>query len=328
MRILCWFRIRRRSGDLRGDGGGGGEGRSDDVTTSLSLGGRNSWCFSLRGAAGRVAIAFVGPVTSFHPAYPPPALPGTVRTRTHAPNSLSSPSYPSPRGSNARRAHTPRSSKDRQPSCVPCQAVSVPRSEPESHHDVWGNVRFSGPRHHGRSHVPQPHQVWGEGCHLEQDAGHGACACGLWDLLHVVSEQHSGAEARLSPQAARITSFTRISASQAGAKELVAAGATVGESPAAVVAACSIVFAIVSDPAAADALAFMPKGVVEGMGPGKAYIDVSTGVGSGPASDPPRPRSRAPASPASHVLWGLYRPLRSCDRTVPKPPTPPLAATP
>lgn len=62
----------------------------------------------------------------------------------------------------------------------------------------------------------------------------------------------------------------------AGAKELVAEGATVGESPAAVVAACAVTFAIVSDPKAAESLVFMPKGVLEGMGPGKAYVDVST----------------------------------------------------
>lgn len=89
------------------------------------------------------------------------------------------------------------------------------------------------------------------------------------------------------------------SASQAGAKELVAEGATVGESPAAVVAACPIVFAMVSDPSAAEALVFSPKGVLEGMGPGKAYVDVSTGAD--PRLRPYRPGSSSVRSCRIHI---------------------------
>lgn len=96
------------------------------------------------------------------------------------------------------------------------------------------------------------------------------------DLLHV-QEGRDRAVGGSAPSP-NLKQFSATILPQAGAKELVAEGATIGESPAAVVAACPIVFAMVSDPKAAEALVFMPKGVLEGMGPGKAYIDVSTGV--------------------------------------------------
>jgi len=53
-------------------------------------------------------------------------------------------------------------------------------------------------------------------------------------------------------------------------------GAHLGASPAEVTAQCDITFAMVSDPAAAAALFFDDGGVLEGIAPGKAYIDVST----------------------------------------------------
>ncbi len=57
---------------------------------------------------------------------------------------------------------------------------------------------------------------------------------------------------------------------------LIELGAQQAATPAAVVAACDITFAMVSDPAAAEALCFGQDGVLIGMGPGKSYVDVST----------------------------------------------------
>lgn len=57
---------------------------------------------------------------------------------------------------------------------------------------------------------------------------------------------------------------------------LVDQGAHLGNSPGEVTALCDITFAMVSDPAAATALFFDEGGVLEGIAPGKAYIDVST----------------------------------------------------
>ena len=53
-------------------------------------------------------------------------------------------------------------------------------------------------------------------------------------------------------------------------------GASRGETPAEVVAKSDITFAMVSDPAAARELCFGKQGVLEGITPGKGYIDVST----------------------------------------------------
>jgi len=53
-------------------------------------------------------------------------------------------------------------------------------------------------------------------------------------------------------------------------------GASHGETPAEVVANSDITFAMVSDPAAARELCFGTQGVLEGITPGKGYIDVST----------------------------------------------------
>lgn len=57
---------------------------------------------------------------------------------------------------------------------------------------------------------------------------------------------------------------------------LVDLGAHLGASPGEVTAQCDITFAMVSDPAAAAALFFDDGGVLEGIAPGKAYVDVST----------------------------------------------------
>jgi 3-hydroxyisobutyrate dehydrogenase-like beta-hydroxyacid dehydrogenase len=57
---------------------------------------------------------------------------------------------------------------------------------------------------------------------------------------------------------------------------LIDMGARQGNSPAEVVAESDITFAMVSDPAAAEALCFAEHGVLEGLSAGKGYIDVST----------------------------------------------------
>ena len=79
-------------------------------------------------------------------------------------------------------------------------------------------------------------------------------------------------------------------------------------SPAAVLAQCDITFAMLSDPAAAEAVVFGPGGVLEGVTAGKGYVDMSTGApraaprtlrGSRPAPRA-RPRPRAHAAPCRH----------------------------
>ena len=57
---------------------------------------------------------------------------------------------------------------------------------------------------------------------------------------------------------------------------LIKKGALHQETPAQVVANSDITFAMVSDPAAAKELCFGKQGVLEGIGKGKGYIDVST----------------------------------------------------
>ena len=59
-------------------------------------------------------------------------------------------------------------------------------------------------------------------------------------------------------------------------EHLVSQGALKGKTPADVVAKSDITFAMVSDPAAAKELCFGKQGVLEGITPGKSYIDVST----------------------------------------------------
>jgi 3-hydroxyisobutyrate dehydrogenase-like beta-hydroxyacid dehydrogenase len=53
-------------------------------------------------------------------------------------------------------------------------------------------------------------------------------------------------------------------------------GAHLGATPAEVIVNCDITFAMVSDPAAAKELCFGAQGVLDGITPGKGYIDVST----------------------------------------------------
>lgn len=58
--------------------------------------------------------------------------------------------------------------------------------------------------------------------------------------------------------------------------ELVAEGAVLSQTPAEVVQACDITFAMLADPAAAEAAVFMAGGVLEGLSAGKGYVDMST----------------------------------------------------
>ncbi|GAB6190915.1 NAD(P)-dependent oxidoreductase [Desulfocastanea catecholica] len=57
---------------------------------------------------------------------------------------------------------------------------------------------------------------------------------------------------------------------------LVKLGARLGKTPGEVTANCDITFAMVSDPAAAEALFFDAGGVLEGISSGKGYVDIST----------------------------------------------------
>mmetsp|Transcript_143 Transcript_143/g.297 ORF Transcript_143/g.297 Transcript_143/m.297 type:complete len:292 (-) Transcript_143:49-924(-) len=58
--------------------------------------------------------------------------------------------------------------------------------------------------------------------------------------------------------------------------ELLAKGAKTAKTAAEVVQACDITFACLSDPAAALACVEGPGGVLDGLSPGKAYVDIST----------------------------------------------------
>ncbi|XP_050207098.1 glyoxylate/succinic semialdehyde reductase 1 [Mercurialis annua] len=58
--------------------------------------------------------------------------------------------------------------------------------------------------------------------------------------------------------------------------ELVKLGASIGETPAAVVKKCQITIAILSDPSAALSVVLDKDGVLEEIGSGKGYIDMST----------------------------------------------------
>lgn len=59
-------------------------------------------------------------------------------------------------------------------------------------------------------------------------------------------------------------------------KGLTALGAASAQSPRAVVEECSVTFAMLADPAAAEAVCFEKNGVLEGIGTGKGYVDMST----------------------------------------------------
>jgi 3-hydroxyisobutyrate dehydrogenase-like beta-hydroxyacid dehydrogenase len=58
--------------------------------------------------------------------------------------------------------------------------------------------------------------------------------------------------------------------------ELAALGAKVAATPAEVTASCPISFAMLADPAAAEAVCFAPDGALAGIGGGRGYVDMST----------------------------------------------------
>src|SRR5574340_369926 len=59
-------------------------------------------------------------------------------------------------------------------------------------------------------------------------------------------------------------------------KGLAALGAKMVETPQAVIEACPITFTMLADPAAAREVCFGKYGVLDGIGPGKGYGDMST----------------------------------------------------
>ncbi|KAG0553391.1 hypothetical protein M758_12G008600 [Ceratodon purpureus] len=71
--------------------------------------------------------------------------------------------------------------------------------------------------------------------------------------------------------------------SPAKCEELAKEGASIGSSPADVVKKCPITIAMLADPSVALSVALGPDGVVEGISPGKGYVDMST-VDSGTSS--------------------------------------------
>lgn len=60
------------------------------------------------------------------------------------------------------------------------------------------------------------------------------------------------------------------------AEELVALGATRAETPRAVAESCPLTFAMLADPAAAEEVCFGRHGILEGIGDGRGYVDMST----------------------------------------------------
>lgn len=59
-------------------------------------------------------------------------------------------------------------------------------------------------------------------------------------------------------------------------RELTALGARQAASPAEVARSCPVTFAMLADPAAALGVCFGPEGVLEGIGEGRGYVDMST----------------------------------------------------
>ena len=91
-------------------------------------------------------------------------------------------------------------------------------------------------------------------------------------------------------------------------------GAVAASSPAAVLAACDVTFAMLSDPAAAEAVVFGPGGVLEGVKAGKGYVDMSTGAALEGAGAAQRTRRSSPGGATrTHAAT-----LRS--RAAPRPP--------
>lgn len=59
-------------------------------------------------------------------------------------------------------------------------------------------------------------------------------------------------------------------------KELADLGAKVAATPAEVTGSCAITFAMLADPAVAEAVCFAPDGALQGIADGRGYVDMST----------------------------------------------------
>jgi len=71
----------------------------------------------------------------------------------------------------------------------------------------------------------------------------------------------------------QLTVWNRTREKCAGLEEL---GATYVETPLEVVSAAEVTFSMLADPQAAMAVCFSPSGVIQAVGPGKAYVEMST----------------------------------------------------
>lgn len=58
--------------------------------------------------------------------------------------------------------------------------------------------------------------------------------------------------------------------------EFAALGAQIAVTPAQVTSTCAVTFAMLADPAAAEAVCFAPDGALAGLGDGRGYVDMST----------------------------------------------------
>lgn len=78
---------------------------------------------------------------------------------------------------------------------------------------------------------------------------------------------------RLIEKGHTVTGFNR---TRSRAQWLLERGMLWGDTPRAVVAACDVTFAMVTDSHALEAIAYGPDGLLHGMGPGKVLVDMST----------------------------------------------------
>jgi 3-hydroxyisobutyrate dehydrogenase-like beta-hydroxyacid dehydrogenase len=78
---------------------------------------------------------------------------------------------------------------------------------------------------------------------------------------------------RLLSKGHTVTGYNR---TRAKAESLIEHGLQWADSPRAVAQAADLVFTMVTDSAALEAIAFGPQGVIEGLSPGKTFIEMST----------------------------------------------------
>jgi 3-hydroxyisobutyrate dehydrogenase-like beta-hydroxyacid dehydrogenase len=78
---------------------------------------------------------------------------------------------------------------------------------------------------------------------------------------------------RLLDKGHAVTGYNR---THAKAKWLIERGMKWADSPRAVAAAADVTFAMVTNVAALEAIAYSPDGILAGLGPGKVFVDIST----------------------------------------------------